>query len=274
MTNSKRDLLGNILTYLQVIVILAFFLFPVYWMISNSFHNQQDILTYPPRIFTSLTIRNFETLFNRYSIGKFIINSFVITGGSTLLGMLLGVPAAFAAAKWRMENRAFLNLLARMTPGTLFLIPWYMAASWMHLIDNYLTLIVAHTAITMPIIMYLMLSFFKDIPEEIFDAGLMDGCSKFQLLSSIGIPLTSSGLSVSIILAFIFSWNYFLFCIVLAGSSTMPLTIAAFNFIGTSAINWGGLMAAATIISLPPIVLLFFIQKWLLRGLTVGAVKG
>ena len=173
-----------------------------------------------------------------------------------------------------MQGWAFLTLLARMAPGVLFLIPWYIMAIRMGLIDNYITLIATHTVITMPVILWLMLSFFEDLPAEIEEAALIDGCSPFQVLWRIAIPLAVPGLAVSSILSAIFSWNYFLFALVLAGVHTMPLTIAAFQFIGVSMIDWGGLAAAAAVISLPPLILTLFVQRWLVQGLTAGALKG
>jgi multiple sugar transport system permease protein len=119
-----------------------------------------------------------------------------------------------------------------------------------------------------------MLSFFEELPTEVEEAALIDGCSPFQVLMLVAIPLSVPGLAVSAILSSIFSWNYFLFALVLAGVNTMPLTIAAFQFIGVSMIDWGGLAAAAVVISLPPLILTLFVQRWLVQGLTAGAVKG
>ena len=273
--SSRRQRATNTVSiYLQIFIVLLIFLFPLGWMVLSSLRHNVDIIAYPPRLFTPLTTDNYAKLVTEYTFGRFAINSVIVVTGSTALGLLLGVPAAYAAARYKMQGWAFLTLLARMAPGVLFLIPWYIMAIRMGLIDNYITLIATHTVITMPVILWLMLSFFEDLPAEIEEAALIDGCSPFQVLWRIAIPLAVPGLAVSSILSAIFSWNYFLFALVLAGVHTMPLTIAAFQFIGVSMIDWGGLAAAAAVISLPPLILTLFVQRWLVQGLTAGALKG
>lgn len=269
-----RHRVGVILGYLQIGIVLAVLLFPIFWMVSSSLKNNVDIIAYPPRLLTIPTLDNYRHLFGNYPFVRYTVNSAIIVFGSTALGLVLGVPAAYAAARYRMYSYAFLTLVARMAPGILFLLPWYVVAINLHITDNYLSLIAAHTVVTMPVIIWLMISFFEELPVEVEESGLMDGCNRWQVLTHIAIPMALPGLSVSAILAFIFSWNYFLFALVLSGFNTAPLTVAAFNFIGVAAVDWGGLMSAATMISLPPLILLLFVQRWLVRGLTAGAVKG
>jgi multiple sugar transport system permease protein len=219
------------------------------------------------------TLDHFRELFTVYPFGKYLVNSIIITFGSTLLGLTLGVPAAYAAVRYNLQWTAFLTLIARMAPGILFLIPWYVIASTLKITDMHLTLIVTHTVITMPVIVWLMISYFQELPKEIEESAMIDGCGPYRVLVQICIPLALPGISVATTLAFIFSWNYFLFSLVLSGSDTTPLTVAAFNFIGVANVDWGGLMAAATIITVPVLVLVSFVQRWLVRGLTSGAVK-
>ncbi|NLE77238.1 MAG: carbohydrate ABC transporter permease [Chloroflexi bacterium] len=269
-----RKRLGTALIYLQIFVVLLVILLPLAWMVVSSLRNNVDIIRFPPRLDAPITLKNYRNLLQQYTFGQYAVNSVIIVTGSTLLGMLLGVPAAYAAARFNMQRWAFLTLVARMAPGVLFLIPWYIVAIRFRLTDNFLTLITTHTVITMPVIVWLMVSFFEELPKDIEEAARIDGCSHLQVLLRVAIPLAVPGLAVSAILSFIFSWNYFLFALILAGVNTMPLTIAAFQFIGISMIDWGGLFAAATVISLPPLVLTLFVQRWLVRGLTAGAVKG
>lgn len=263
-----------VLAYLQIAIVLLVLLFPILWMISSSLKNNVDIIAYPPRLLAPPTMDNYRHLFGNYPFVRYTINSVIIVSGSTLLGMILGVPAAYAAARFKMQSYAFLTLVARMAPGILFLLPWYVVAINLKITDNYLSLIAAHTVVTMPVIIWLMISFFEELPVEVEESGRIDGCSRWQVLTHIALPMALPGISVSAILAFIFSWNYFLFALVLSGFNTAPLTVAAFNFIGVAAVDWGGLMSAATMISLPPLILLLFVQRWLVRGLTAGAVKG
>jgi multiple sugar transport system permease protein len=247
-------------------------------MILSSFKSNLDITSYPPILFFEPTLRNYTELFKIYPFGKYIMNSFIIAGGSTLLGLLLGVPAAYAIARYRLHSVAFLTLVARMAPGVLFLIPWYLVASKFGVTGNnaldYLMLILTHAVITMPLVIWLMISYFEEIPIDLEESARIDGCNRWRIFLQIALPLSLPGIAVSVILSFIFSWNYFLFALALANNSTMPLTVIAFNFIGEGSTNWGGLMAASTIISLPAVLLTLFAQRLLIKGLTAGAVKG
>ena len=274
MKKSRTRNWTGLFIYAQVFIVLLVILFPLGWMVLASLRNNVDIISFPPTLFAPITFDNYLGLVKQYTFGKYVVNSVIIALGSTLLGLLLGVPAAYAAARYKMQRWAFLTLLARMAPGVLFLIPWYIVTIQFRLTDSYLTVIATHTVITMPVIVWLMLSFFEDLPPEVEEAAMIDGCSPYQVLLRVALPLSVPGLTVSGILAFIFSWNYFLFALVLAGVHTMPLTVAAFQFIGVSMIDWGGLAAAATVISFPPLILTLFVQRWLVRGLTAGAVKG
>lgn len=273
ITTEWKTTLRTIGIVAQFVLILMLFIGPIMWMIWASFQPDASIVSSPPHL-SLPTIVNYVTVFVQYPFFQYGLNSMIIAGGATVLGLALGVPAAYAAARYRIMWPAFLTLLARMAPGILFLIPWYILASKWGLTNNFLTLIVVHTVITMPVIMWLMVSFFEDIPDEVVESAMIDGCTDYQTLIRVGLPLVLPGIAVSTILAFIFTWNYFLFALVLGGYNTTPLTVAAFNFIGQSSVDWGALMAAAVIISLPPMVLTALVQRWLIRGLTFGSVKG
>jgi multiple sugar transport system permease protein len=266
--------LKRVLVDVQLTAVAALFLGPIAWMFWASFQNNAVIISSPPRWDAAPTMLNYAKVLVAYPFLRYGLNSVIIAGGATALGLILGVPAAWAAARYRLRWPAFLMLLARMAPGVLFLIPWYLLASAWHLTGNYLVLIAVHAVITMPVIVWLMISFFDEVPTELEESARIDGCGTLQVLGRISIPLALPGVAVSTILAFIFAWNYFLFALVLAGYRTTPLTVAAFGFIGESSVDWAGLMAAATVISLPPMVLVLLVQRWLVRGLTLGSVKG
>ena len=172
-----------------------------------------------------------------------------MAGGSTVLGMLLGVPAAYAVSLTRMSWPALLTLAARMAPGTLFLLPWYVLFSDLGMIGSYWALIVTHAVITMPIVIWVLLPSLDAIPTSVLEAAQVDGCGALRSLWRIALPLVSSGLVIAAILAFVFSWNYFLFALVLCDSHSKTLVAAAFNFVGEGSTDWGALMAAATLIA-------------------------
>ena len=259
---------------LQVIVLCIVLFAPIAWMILASFKNRTDITKYPPELFFTPTLENYQHLFTRTDFLENTLNSFYVAGGSTVLGLLLALPAAYAISWHRMTWPATLTLFARMAPGTLFLLPWFIMFSNVGLSGTHAALIITHAVITLPIALWTMLPHFDGLPRELTESAQIDGCSSLKILTLIALPIVMPGLIVAIILSFIFSWNYFLFALALSGISSKTAIVASFNFIGEGVTNWGALMAAATVIALPPIILTFLIQRKLVAGLSFGAVKG
>ena len=259
---------------LQVIVLCIVLFAPIAWMILASFKTRTEITKYPPEIFFTPTLENYQHLFTRTDFLENTLNSFYVAGGSTVLGLLLALPAAYAISWHRMTWPATLTLFARMAPGTLFLLPWFIMFSNVGLSGTHVALIITHAVITLPIALWTMLPHFDGLPRELTESAQIDGCSSLKILILIALPIVMPGLVVAIILSFIFSWNYFLFALALSGISSKTAIVASFNFIGEGVTNWGALMAAATVIALPPIILTFLIQRKLVAGLSFGAVKG
>ncbi|MBW4092351.1 MAG: carbohydrate ABC transporter permease [Proteobacteria bacterium] len=257
----------------QVVVAAIVLLAPIVWMVAAGFKTSAAVTAYPPRLLFHPTIANYAILFARMPFLHYALNSFVIAGGASVIGLLLGVPAAFAVSWNRMAWPAVAMLAARMAPGALFLLPWFVMFSSIHAVGSYWVLILAHAVITLPLALWIMLPFFDALPRSVIEAAMIDGCSDLAVLWRVALPLVGPGLAVAAILSFVFAWNYFLFALVLSGFSTTPLVVAAFNFVGEGVTNWGALMAAATLIGLPPVVLAFFVQRHLVGGLAAGAVK-
>jgi multiple sugar transport system permease protein len=257
------------LTFAGIIILT-----PVVWMVLSSFKPSFEVTAYPPTLIFSPTLENYIQLMQTTPFFSYTLNSLIVTTGSTGLGLIFGIPAAFAVSWTRLSWPAVLTLAARMAPGTLFLLPWYMMFRQVNLIGSYTALILAHAVITLPIVIWVLMPSFDNIPRSVFEAAQVDGCSVTRILWRIALPLVGSGVAVAAILAFVFSWNYFLFALVLSNEDTKTLIAAAFNFVGEGSTSWGGLMAAATMIALPPLILATFVQRWLVSGLTLGAVKG
>ena len=213
-------------------------------------------------------------VFVQYEFMRFIVNSFIVAVGSTAGSLLLGLPAAYAIAKYRLQGLGLLILVARIIPGITFLIPWFILFSSINLVDTYLALILSHMLVGLPFIIWIMISFFESLPAEIEEAGLIDGCTRSQVFLRIILPISGPGIITSSLLSFIFSWNNFMFSVILAGDKTKTLPIAVFNFMSYSDINWGGLMAAACIITLPVLIIALLAQRYIVSGLAAGAVKG
>ncbi len=264
----------NRLSQLQLAVVALLVLAPVAWMVLSSFKPSSEVTAYPPKLLFSATLDNYRQLFQTTPFARYALNSFWVSAGSTLIGLVLGVPAAFAVSWSRITWPATVTLMARMAPGTLFLLPWYLMFSRLDLIGSPWALILAHAVITMPIVIWVLLPFFDGVPRSVFEAAQVDGCSALRILMRIAMPLVVPGLTVASILAFVYSWNYFQFALVLSNSDSKTLVAAAFNFIGEGSTFWGALMAAATLIALPPLLLAFVVQRRLVSGLSIGAVKG
>lgn len=269
-----RSRVSRWLVGVQVLILMLVLFAPVAWMLLSSFKSRVDITRYPPELLFTPTLENYRQLFVRTDFLENTLNSFYVAGGSTLLGLLLAVPAAYAISWHRMVWPATLTLFARMAPGTLFLLPWFIMFSNVGLSGTHFSLIVTHAVITVPIALWTMLPYFDGLPRELTESAQIDGCRSGQILLRIALPVVVPGVVVATILSFIFSWNYFLFALVLSGISSKTAIVASFNFIGEGVTNWGTLMAAATVIALPPIILTFLIQRRLVSGLSFGAVKG
>lgn len=271
--NKKRrgsNLVLSIVTFL----VLFGFAFPFIWMLLASFKTQAQIMSTGQFFIFSPTGKNYASVFREYNFLHFIFNSFVVALGSTIFSLLLGLPAAYAIARHNLHKLGLVILVARIIPGITFLIPWFIIFSKINLVDTYTALILSHMLVGLPFIIWIMISFFEALPTEIEEAGLIDGCTHHEVFLRIILPISGPGVITSSLLSFIFSWNNFMFSIILAGDKTKTLPIAVFNFMSYSEINWGALMAAACIITLPVLIIALLAQRYVVSGLAAGAVKG
>jgi multiple sugar transport system permease protein len=279
LSTDKQTLSGRkaVPVYVGYLVAAVIFSGPVLFMLWSAFRRNVDVTGSIFHLTAPLTLDNFIQLFERFQFGYYIRNSFIVAGGSTLLGLALGVPAAYVVVRRRLAALGFVMLLARMAPGVLFVLPLFVLSVRIggpsSVPINFALLIAAHLIITLPLCIWLLVPFFEDIPASLEEAAMIDGCGVWDRFRNVALPLVLPGLSVAVTLSFIFSWNYFLFALALANVDTLPLPVIAFNFIGQGAGDFGGLMAASTLISLPALVLTIVAQRWLVRGLTGGAVK-
>lgn len=249
-------------------------LFVFYWMIVTSLKGQTSVTAYPPEFLFHPTLDNYRKVLRDTPFPSFLLNSVVVGAGATGLGLALGLPAAYAIAKFQQRRLALIVLVTRMAPGIGYLIPWFMLFSRVGLVDTHLALILSHLILTLPMIIWVMVPFFEDLPVSMEEAALIDGCSWYGVLWHIALPLTKPGMVAAAILSFIFSWNNFLFALILGGDKTRTLPVAVFHFMTFEEVNWGAVAAAAMLICLPVILLALAIQRHLVGGLTLGGVKG
>ena len=271
---TAADILGNLVFFLLIILILVFFLAPFLWMVLNSLKTPLQIIKLPPDLVFTPTLNNYRNVFSTQNFSSYILNSIIIGGGSTFFGLVLGLPAAYAVARYKQYGIATAILIARIVPGITFLIPLFILFRQLQMIDTYQSLILAHMLVGLPFIVWVMVPFFEAIPRELEEAARVDGASLLATFVQVVLPISVPGIVTSAILVFVFSWNNFMFSIVLATNKTKTVPVAIFNFISYAQIDWGGLMAAATIITLPVLLLALVTQRYVVRGLTAGAVKG
>jgi len=270
----NRKKTSKIIMALLTVLVLLVFVFPFVWMLLASFKTQAQIMSTGQTFVFTPTVDNYVNVFQQYDFLKYIVNSMIVAVLSTAFSLLLGLPAAYSIAKYKLQGLGLVILVARIVPGISFLIPWYIIFSKMGLVDSYASLVLSHMLVGLPFIVWIMISFFEGLPHEVEEAALIDGCSPHQVFRRIVLPMSGAGIITSSLLSFIFSWNNFMFSIILAGDKTKTLPIAVFNFMSYAEINWGGLMAAACIITLPVLVIALIAQRYVVSGLSAGAVKG
>jgi multiple sugar transport system permease protein len=188
--------------------------------------------------------------------------------------LIIGLPAAYSIARFGQKRLLMLILVARLMPGISFLMPWYIVFSRLRLMDSYTALILSHILIVMPVVVWIMSAYFETIPVELEASAMVDGTTRQRAFLSIILPLSMPGAVTATTLGFIFSWNKFMFSQVLSMAKTRTLPIAVYNFLSYAEVDWGGVMAAAVAIVTPAIILTMIFQKYVIKGLTVGAVKG
>lgn len=278
-TNRYGALLSDVRTYktvgfyMAVVLLCLVPLFVFYWMVSTGLKTQVDNLAVPPKLLFEPTLDNFRGVIAGRDFLSYGLNSFIVATGAVGISLVLGLPAAHAIAKYRMRKIGMALLMSRMVPFISYLIPWFIMFRLIGLIDSYLALITTHLIITLPYVIWIMINFFENVPASLEESARIDGANYFQAFIHVVLPVVRNGVFTASVLAFIFSWNQFLFSLILSGRDTMTVPVAVFQFISYDQINWGGLGAAATLITLPPLVLTLFIQKYIIRGLTSGAVK-
>ena len=245
------------------------------WMLSLSLKNEIDNTAYPPVFWPSeFAWQNYVTIFQQNPFLLYTWNSIIVSGTSTLAALIVGVPAGYGLARARAQGLGLLVLLARITPGLSYLVPLFIMFRALGLTGTLYPLIIIHLVISVPIVVWVMMSYFESLPAELEEAALIDGANLWQAFFRVMLPLARPGIVVGAILSFIFSWNNFIFGVVLAGRETRTLPVAVYNSLSYEQLSWGPLAAAALVVTLPVLVLTILVQKEIVSGLAAGAVKG
>lgn len=271
--NLKKALL-KVLFWLVILVSLCLLLIPIYYMISSSFKTKVQMMDMKQFFVFKPTLKNYVKIFTAYDLLTPLLNSLIVSLGATGLACLLGLPAAYAIARHRMYTMSAIILCVRIVPAVTFLVPWYIILGRFSLIGTKTALILSNLLVLLPLIIWIVSPYFGSIPKELEDAALIDGCSEGKAFTRIMIPLAVPGIVTAAILAFIHAWNNFMFAYVLGGSGTKTLPTMLKLFIGYTGIDMSALMAASVVVTMPVVIISIVLQKYVVSGLTAGAVKG
>lgn len=270
-----RWLLKQAALLFAVLVIVSPVILFFVWMLSLSVKYEIDNAAYPPILIPErFAWKNYLDVLESNRFSTYFLNSLLVTGTATGLALLVGVPAGYGIARMKAAKAAVVILVARITPGLSYLIPLFLLFQWLGLLGTLWPQIIIHLVVTVPIVIWIMIGYFETTPLELEEAATIDGASRWQVFRYVALPIAKPGIAVAMILAVIFSWNNFVFGIVLAGRETRTLPVAVYNMISFDQLSWGPLAAAALIVTLPVLVLTVFAQRQIVAGLTAGAVKG
>ena len=267
------DVVTNVLT----IAYFAFALFPVFWILLLSLKPDEELFT--TYFIFDPTLENYKTVLGTSGIpfGRFFVNSLIISFGAVAIALVVGVPAAYAAARWKFrgsESLLFTLLSFRFAPELTVIIPLYVIYQQLGLFDSYTGMIWVYQLIALPFVVWILRSYFQDLSPELEQSALLDGYTRLRAFFLVVAPLVRPGIAAVSLISFIFAWNNFVFPLILTASHAQTVTVGALSFLGGNRPNYNFTAAAALIAAIPPLVLAFSIQRYLVRGLSFGAVKG
>jgi multiple sugar transport system permease protein len=283
----RSNPIAGILRGIALAAVGIFFLFPIFWVLLMSFQSNQEILRIPPSLFFTPTLENFAAIISgklETSAGTLeipfmnnLLNSVILSTASVLLSLILGVPAAYAFARFKFrlgENIAFTLLSFRFAPPLLVLLPLALYFQDLHLNNTYIGLVWIYQLISLPLILWIVRGYFEDSSPDIEHAYRIDGHSWIRTFFRIAIPLARPGIAAAALLAFIFCWNNFVFALILASADKQPVTVGALAFVTASGIQYGQIAASIVLSVIPTLALALYAQRYLVEGLSLGAVKG
>lgn len=258
--------------------LLAIWTVPIFLALITSLKNEKEVLAYPPTLIFEPTLKNFAAvLFSPTNIVGNLTSSLIIALATTALTILIAVPAAYAFARLRLRGKkplGFYVLATQLVPPIGLIIPYFLILNRIGWMDSYQGLVLIYLTFSLPFAIWLLVSYFEDIPREMEEAALLDRASRWQAFWHVVLPQARGAIAVTIIFVFLNAWNEFLFAVVLGGANVKPVTVSMYNYINTEQTQWAQLAAAALMAMLPVIVLGILAQKHIVAGLTAGAVKG
>jgi multiple sugar transport system permease protein len=276
MTISKRQRTKAVLAYTFIIAYLFLTLLPYLWLVMTSFKTRLDAFSIPPKVVFHPTSENYVVVFRDKGFMLNLRNSVIVMLATTMFSLILGLPSAYAFSRFsfRGDSVLFFYLLGtRFTPVIVLALPLYLIMAKTRLIDTYVGIVAAHTAFNLAFVIWMMKGFFDTIPQEIDEAARVDGCSWLGSFLRIVLPLTLSGVAATSIFCAINSWNEFLMALILTGRKTATLPVAIPGLLTPQGTFWGQIAAVGSVITIPVFILAYSVQQYMVRGMTMGAIK-
>lgn len=265
--------------YLFLAGLILFSLFPGAWMFLTSIKPPNEVFTTPPQLIAdNPTLSNYERVMFESRIPRSFLNSVIVSGATVLLSLLLAIPAGYGFARYKFKGSRVMStslLFGQMLPAVVLVIPLFIVLSKLKLIDSYGALIIANMSVTIPVAVMMLQTYFEGVPRELEEAANIDGLGSVGVLLRIVLPISTPGLTAVTIFTFINAWEEFLYALNFTNSAsvkTLPITLAEFS--GQFQIDWGGMMSAAVVISLPVLLIFAICNKYFVKGLSDGSVKG
>ena len=259
-------------------VLLLVWVVPILLAVITSLKDEKEVLAYPPSIIFEATLKNFAAVLGGPgSIVPNLVSSLIVAISTTVLSIVIAVPAAYALARLRLPGKrpvGFYVLATQLVPPIGLIIPYFLILNRIGWMDSYKGMVLIYLTFSLPFAIWLLVSYFEDIPREMEEAAMLDRASRWQAFWHVVLPQARGAIAVTVIFVFLNSWNEFLFAVVLGGANVKMVTVAMYNYINTEQTQWAQLSAAALLAMLPVIVLGLLAQKHIVKGLTAGAVKG
>ena len=278
MSTGARFSAGKIFPYVLLVVLLLWTLVPIAWMLLSSFKSLTDVLSPTPLLTFKPTLANYIGLVSGgNNVLTYFRSSILAAGISTIIATTLGCFAGYGLARSNFRGKrhlAFWIISTRMAPIAAVILPLFIGFTFLHLINTVWGLIVAYLSFNLPFAIWIMNAFFADLPPGIEEAARVDGASNFQTFWRIALPMTAPGIVTTAILCLVFSWNDYAFAVTFAGPGSQTLPVAASQLITQTGVDWGQLTAIGTVVALPMVVVGLAVRRYLVRGLTLGAVTG
>ena len=279
VTGKSNRVSQRMLLLIGFIVVALFAFFPIYWMIITSVTPKDQVFSFPPRLIPeTITFEFYADFFNNPTLLRYLLNSFIVSGTTAVSSLLISVYAGYSFSKFRYTGRRalmFLILSAQMFPQTLLLITLYLLFARLNLLNTYWALVLSFTSFTLPLCVWMLKGYFDTLPDELIEAAKVDGANQLTIIHRILLPIARPALISTFLFAFIRGWNDFIYALTLGGPDHMTLPPGlVLTYTGEFQTSWPNLMASSLIVSLPIVVMFIFLQRYIVAGLSSGAVKG